>query len=331
MRGRSRLHSNTVTCSRGCSQRYHSKVTLSPTEEFEWIRKRRERANELVCSFALPLLAMQPGKRVTIIGSGFLLELGDDVLLISAAHVFYPPSRGGSKERGFVFERRDRGRPTPQFVPLRGRLAQSSIALSTDDPHDVAAMLLDRALHGVLQGAPKVLLSHIDPELRQTDVVPDVPGAEPFTMYGVVGFPASRLKRAGRGPRMTMAAMWGPPPPLNLGASDENAPIPLPTHLLINIDLDRTARDEPRPVAAPKPQGMSGGPVWRCTFSEGRRPEAKLVGIAIEYRQPLRCVVASRIGVVFNLVRHLFTGVANLLPQAPSYEPDIFTGEMNRY
>lgn len=296
---------------------------MRPEEEFEFIRTRRDQATELVRSSALPLLATQTGRRLNIIGSCFLLQLGSDVLLVSAAHVFYHASQEESQERFLVFGGDERGGAVPGVVPLWGRLAQSSVTLWADDPHDVAAILLDKRVAKVLRTAPRVFLNQVDPELRQSDVLPEAPGEDPFTMYGLVGFPSSRLNLARRGPKLTQAAVWGPS--VLLGSPMEPGPIPA-TLLLIRFDPARMAGNEHRPIAVPKPQGMSGGPVWRCTFREGRAPEVKLVGMAIEYRKELRCIVVSRIAVIFNLIRHSFPQIADRLPGPPSYEPDIFNG-----
>src|SRR5205814_205488 len=127
------------------------------------------------------------------------------------------------------------------------------------------------------------------------------------------------MRRAGQGRWLTVMAAWAPPYQLDRI---------LPHHILLQHDHSAVAIDENRPVRAPKPQGMSGGPVWRSTFFENR-VSSKLVGLAIEYRPRVRCLVVSRIGVALNLIRNYFPDLAIHLPIG--YEPPLFNGSKVPY
>ena len=85
-------------------------------------------------------------------------------------------------------------------------------------------------------------------------------------------------------------------------------------------------------ILTPKPQGISGGPVWRVRFSrEGLALDARVVGIATEYREIAKCAIATRIWVAVNLARSVFPDLARHLPRSTTFrEPSLFSGALRR-
>ncbi|HUP61403.1 MAG TPA: hypothetical protein VNA69_13385 [Thermoanaerobaculia bacterium] len=156
----------------------------------------------------------------------------------------------------------------------------------------------------------------IDVEPRQSDVRFDV--SKEMTAYCVLGFPASKNKPLAPG-RLSRGVLFGHWSDVCDISDYVTAKADVRTHLVVPMARNGMNDDE-RFVVAPKPHGMSGGPVWRVRF---RLPDLaitiRLVGMAVEYRKDIESAVALRIWVIMNLIRSAFPDLADKVPRATTF------------
>jgi hypothetical protein len=285
------------------------------------VKKRYLEGAPLAERFVYPLFGKNDNRTSSVVGSCFVLAVGAERLLISASHVF----RGRSKP--LIFMGGSPATGNEHVVVVQGTLCTTSMGPLDNEPHDVAVVRLRAESISEMGNLPVVSLEQIDLEPSESDILFEA--KDPLTMFCLLGFPSSLTKERGRG-RNSGATIsvgyWSFAADLS---EYTKAHIDPRTHLLIPMPREDVISTNDRFVLAPKPQGMSGGPVWRFRFfSHTGVIEAKLAGILTEHRRDIECAVASRVWVALNLARRAFPHLSQLLPVATSFrEPDLFSSK----
>jgi hypothetical protein len=221
-----------------------------------------------------------------LIGSAFIIRVRGRDFVISAAHVL----RENKSSNLFC--------GTRALQPLEGG------SIYRSDDVDVAVIPVKPRLHDALLDVPR-----LRPEDTDVDDTP-----QPGVLYTFAGYPSSRnkpnlaTKEISNQPTLFTAHSAPLPWYTRLGLTPE-------THIATRFPV-RQAREFHSPsVAAPAPQGMSGGPVWRlgtpAEISSGLIGE-RVIGIGIEYRQ--ETFIATRIAFAFAIIETIAPELAQLLP-----------------
>ena len=95
------------------------------------------------------------------------------------------------------------------------------------------------------------------------------------------------------------------------------------THIAVKFDPKQVTDANGRTVAAPNPEGMSGGPVWRFTPTDlgGRLIwTPSLAGIVIEYISSKQTLIGVRINAALEGIRRLSPNLSASIPVNPSLE-----------
>lgn len=178
---------------------------------------------------------------------------------------------------------------TPRYLLLGGL---------KDDTFDVGVIALNP---DVEIGAPGVVFlrpGDLDPDERPIYPLPERSG------YLVLGYPYSR-SRIDRDKVETKAA---PPMLLTTGPLPQSVYAPLglgeDTHLILSFDPSRQTYTAAGKRAMPKPDGISGGGIWR--FDSARDlsvSSAKLVAIVTDWiRRPRSLLVGYRISLALGAI-----------------------------
>jgi hypothetical protein len=226
-------------------------------------------------------------------GSGFLVDVADQTLLITAAHVFYIRHEH------------------PLFIPGAGKpepfggnaLYTGSRELVPDPDYgwDLAVMRLDKDSVHRCSGCPR---------LTPTDLAADdIPA--PQTLYGFTGFPGDANPTRSERSLPRHAHYYGGQPvgPEAYQQGDINPE----THFLMTFDHAGMVDRQGNVVPVPEPHGMSGGPVWRLgSFDEvaADRAHPQVIGLTIWWLPQLRMLAALRISLVVSAIRNAFPDLA---------------------
>ena len=245
-----------------------------------------------------PIYRSEGRRHPRFVGTGVLLRIADRVVLVTAAHVvdhaadgpllFAPGQKLQSVPREFY-----------ATVPPNGERSA--------DKFDLAVIALGADLESELNLAHPLA----ETEIRSFERPELAVGRK--TRYLVMGFPRSRQPRLPAG-RVINAI---PLHPIVI-AREESAYSGLGAapdkHLLLEYDLADFSLERKGDLLS-APNGMSGGGVWRIdsppTDDDAR---LSLVGIIIEHHaHPHHTMVATRIGVAFDGIAHLFPELATRL------------------
>jgi hypothetical protein len=240
-----------------------------------------------VSRYIVPIFADINGAPVSM-GTGFLLNTGQDHVLITAAHVL---DRLTTLPHYFYAEQRVRRALTPPVLvsklPLSGDRA--------DDRVDIGVVILrDEGLPPYpAVGRDSMPLNLINPYA--------MPRAG--KKFAFVGYPSTKGKadRVSLDLRSASYAYLSGPAPAGTYAKldlDPRFHIVLPFSKRGVVDLDGKSFN------CPKPNGISGAPLW-----ELQKPEAggrKVVGVMIEHRLQEGVFVASDIAAVLLMLRDYY-------------------------
>ena len=244
----------------------------------------------------VPLCERGRGGRVTPAGSGVLLQIDDRRYLLTASHVFenVVPSQpifaiAGGKFVSLASGLRWRTRPKSQ---------------AARDPADLAVVQLP-AKYEEWTGAGFIGLSDTDPlgadvELART------------TAFLALGYPQSKQPKSVRsGPYAAFAYHFlTHREPIEAGNSMGAVP---DQHIAVGYDRGGFV-GAPGVSKMAKPLGMSGGGLWRVPFAtRAAHPQAKLVGILIEYHAGQKVILASRIAEALHFLSALDTANARAI------------------
>lgn len=256
---------------------------MDPTEDR--LSKTIAEAVGLLHRFVVPLYRNDRRGRPAQIGSGFFVRVKNRYLLVSAAHVM----RELPETELYYYIEPNRIRK------VTGRRILGRVPEGHTDLLDVAGVLLSDDSLPPYQAVDKfaVDMSYLRPRyLPRT-------GKE----YVMVGFPASYSKVnpiAGTVAANVHAYHTGVATEQiysQLGLSTE-------THLVLPLDLKVGFDLSGRHRNIPKPQGMSGSPVW-VLYEDEEAEDSRtfpLVAIGTTYKKKLKALVATDIAVVVDLI-----------------------------
>ena len=229
-------------------------------------------------------------------GSGFLLEVGEKTLLVSAAHVLDTNSE-------FILHGPGEG----VVVPVEGQHYTTCEYDKNGQPDyklDIAFIVLRPASAASIAGQ---VLTPSDLDVN------DLPAER--TLYGFTGFPASKNKpRPGRKFRPSSVIYTALPAPDEVYGQLK---FHRRTHFAVNFGREQMVTRDLQVTTAPDPRGISGGPVWRLgAFSDIETGIAKpiVVAVAIEVSPKHKTIVGIRISLVVEGIRKAVPEAANFFP-----------------
>lgn len=233
-----------------------------------------------------------------LVGSGTLLEVHGRYFLITAAHVLDENGRTNLYLPGI---------PLVEVVGA-GVKTQAPLNNRKNDSIDLGIIEIDAS------AAKRVLgVRAITPSDIATDDVP-----KRLTSYGFVGCPSSKNKpRPGRKLQVTSNFLGVLPAKVERYAEIGAEPI---LHFAGEFDRSRVVDRKHEHVAAPDPEGMSGGGVWRVgSYAEidSGRAEPKFIGVGIEHHKHEKLLLGVRVAfVIASLAAHV-PELKPLLPEIP--------------
>jgi len=244
------------------------------------------------------------------IGSGFLLRVGTETLLLTAAHVVY------------------RRYEIPLYIPgadhpivLEGDFYTTGPRNRVTSPQfgvDIAFVVLNPRTASECSGC--TILTPDDFDVADTSSLQ--------TLYGFTGFPGDENQVIEDHTLLRRAYYYGGQP-----APDSEyryLGIDRRSHFIMAFEREHAVDTDGQTVYAPDPHGMSGGPVWKLgTFQEVDlgicRP--KVIGIAIEWWENRRTLVCVRVGVAVEAIRRILPDLAAHLPATPYLKVNVLFDE----
>ncbi len=231
------------------------------------------------------------------LGSGFLLGVESQVLLVTAAHVLHWRHEYTLHLPG-----------EEQIVPFEGRAYLTGPRRPVSCPdfkHDLAFVALSPQSAKECRGCPVLVPEHLD--------IDELPVRQ--TLYGFAGFPVSENQvLAGRKFFRHSYYYGGLPAPQAVYAALGYSPL---THFVMTFDRGRMVDSAGNLVTVPEPFGMSGGPVWKLGSFEDidtgvMRP--RIVALGIEWSQAHCALVGVRVALLVEGIRQALPSLAAYLP-----------------
>ena len=225
-----------------------------------------------------------------LVGTGFLVSADLEDYLISAAHVFDELAKGN--ELFFYIN-------TTTTAKLSGKLLRTKLQPNknrTGDKLDIGVLKLDNLIRPPYREILKYSLpiSTLIPNAIPRD------GKE----YLIIGFPEtkSRINPIARELKSKLSIFQNISAPTSkygeLGLETSN-------HIVINFEIKRTILPNKAIQTFPKPNGMSGAPVWLLyDHNNHNNPnQTPIVGVLIEYHPSKKALVATDINTALKLIR----------------------------
>lgn len=245
-----------------------------------------DEAAVLLAKFVVPLYESDSRLRPSSHGSGFFVRAGERHFLISAGHVLETL----------------RTRPLFYYVsPSSIRKLSGRLLLNPwqgdrkSDPIDV----------GVLRLSDEEVPPYPEVNKFAIDVSYLRPGFLPRSgrNYMIVGFPASR-SQVNPVAREVAATAYGY---RNYSIDDSAYPehgLTPEANLVLPLDLEVGFDSSGKRRNFPKPQGMSGSPVWALFDEDGKDDSRRfsIVAIGTKYRKKERLLIGTDIGVVLDMI-----------------------------
>lgn len=261
-----------------------------------------------VLDWACPIYGVR-GDNAQHLGSGFLLDVGGRLLLITAAHVL---------ENRKVCTLQIPGQS--RIVPMEGESFSTGVKQPPDgceDVNDVAFMILDT--HRMME-LPRC------PALKPCDLdVNDLPAND--TAYGFVGYPSEANpllpERVFDRTVYYYGGTAGNRSKYEIFDYDPRA------HFIMNFDRARMMNGSGDMVSVPRPTGMSGGPVFKLgTIAEIEAGTARprVIALLVDWAERLKVLSSIRIAIVTELIRQLLPETVTLLSPSP-YLPTMVIDE----
>ena len=254
-----------------------------PTDAKLW--KLIDESASILAQFVVPLYRLDAKGRPSQIGSGFFIRVNSTFALISAAHVLRVLTHGPL----FYYTT-----PT-NLEQVVGKLILGRGAGGAEDKIDVAAVFLENQ-----RGPPypDVQKYAVDMSYMRPNFVP-----REKKRYIIVGYPASGAhinpkKRTVQADARGYHADSIPDAKYSAHGLDPF------THVILPLDLKVSYDSEGNHQNVPKPQGMSGSPIW-CLFDNEALDDSRvfpLVGVAIEYRKKDLVMVIADIAIIQELL-----------------------------
>ncbi len=242
---------------------------------------------ELLVNFSVPLYYADDYGRPIQFGTGFFVRGNAEYYLVTAAHVL-----------DTAFEKEVFYYVTPSKIrKLSGETTRTgkSALNRCDDVIDIGVM---RLTGDGLPPYPEVSKFVMEPEYLRPQYLPRA-----GRNYTIVGFPATKSKvNRSEGTVLVAPHAYRCEPVSDqdyhkYGFSPEN-------HVLLQLDLRVGFGPNGEQVNFPKPQGMSGSPIF-ILYSENSVDETRVfpvVAVGIEYRQKQKLLVGTDVGRVIEAI-----------------------------
>lgn len=245
-----------------------------------------DEAAALLAKFVVPLYESDNRGRPSSYGSGFFVKAGSQHFLVSAAHVLETLNQ----------------RPLFYYItPHTTRKLSGKLILNPwqgdreDDPIDVGVLCLTG------EGLPPY------PEVNKLalDVSYLCPTLLPRSgkNYMILGFPASRSE-VNPAKQQVAATVYGY---RNSSINDvkyADTGLSPETHVVLPLNLEVGFDSRGRYRNFPRPQGMSGSPIWVMYDEDGRDDlkELTVVAVGTKYRRRERLLVGTDVAPVLNMI-----------------------------
>lgn len=254
------------------------------------------------------------GDEGKLIGSGFLLQLSERLILVTAAHVLHARHQYNLQMFG-----QTKIVPIVQLGDAAYSTGPSRDNGSRDFEHDIAFLALDTAAMLEPPGTAPLLPSDMDAS--------DLPADQ--TAYGFVGFPGSENRTLpGLEIQRTVVFYGG-----KAAGRDkyERLGYDPRTHFIMSFDRERMMDPSGQIVAVPEPYGMSGGPVFKLgTFEEidNQTARPRVIALTIEWWQRLEALVGVRMALLTEAIRQVLPDDAADLPHSPHFRTRVTVSEI---
>lgn len=243
-----------------------------------------DQVTDLLTSFVVPLYRLINKKPVSF-GSGFFVRKAEDHFLISAAHVLELLPQ---EPLYYYFA-------PGQMRKLSGRLALSRWTGDREqDPIDVGVLRLkDRPPPYPDVGKLAMEISYL-----RSSLLPRF-----GRVYALIGFPASKSK-VNRVAREVTAACFA----IRTRSVDDAVYVDHNAspakNIVLSLDLEDCVDVDGRHRNFPKPQGMSGGPIW-VLMDEPHSTTSRVfpvVAIGTKYRKRNKVLIGTDIGIALRMI-----------------------------
>jgi hypothetical protein len=248
-----------------------------------------ENATQTLSAFSTQVYRDVKGKPVPE-GTCFFIQEGSQVFLVSAAHVLF------RAQDLYFYSAPDEKRP------LSGQLARSGKNKALDnDAVDVGVLLLGDGAKPPFPavGKSSMPVSYLRPKRTPRS-----------GHYVFVGFPATKTYVNNRTKQVEVQAYAY----RNISVPDDDYSsygLSPETHLVLPLDLKKGIDAEGRHAHFPKPQGMSGSPVFELFRPDEAKPGRSfpIVAVATMYKQKLiRATDVSFVLDAITALKRKFTG-----------------------
>lgn len=251
-----------------------------------------EQASEILTNYVVPIYFDDWNDRPVQEGTGFFVRVGNQHFFVTAAHVL--DKRETTRLYYYIAPNVTRHLSDEDYLTTRG----SAALRRADDPLDVAVVRLGQAV----------------PPYREVQKLPfDIHQLMPRALprgasdYIVVGFPETRNRPNHQRVDITARAYA-----YHNGSAHDDAYARLglapASHLLLKFDAHIGFKADGSKVQFPKPQGMSGSPIWRFQ-SEQQTPwdtyGFPAVAIATAHLKNERMMQGTDISVAIDLIGRL--------------------------
>lgn len=246
-------------------------------------------------SYAIPVYR-GTGRDETLIGSGVLLAIGAAKFFCTAAHVFDALAKTPLVLHGEGPAHRVHAQPHVTQLPNSGR---------DDDKYDLLIDRFGEDRARWFSDSRFITVSQIEQN--------EFPNSRKL-LYLFAGYPASanRPRRTQSVPNLAtyLDSPFGPETYDTLGFVPN-------LHLITGFNAKQMWNEAGEVVTPTKPEGISGGPVWRVGHVidvERGRYGPKFVAIGLEYRKD--AFIALRLSFVLETIRSLHSDVSYAIPRA---------------
>ena len=239
-----------------------------------------------------PIYLQNSPDQFELLGSSVLIRIASQSFLITAAHVM-----DIAKEKPLFITGTDSLiNPEAQFYSTRKPLSGDR----KDDKLDLAVVPLDEDIVNKLEHSCLFLgLDGIDTAER----------SEPHSYYITIGYPGTKQPKQ-KGNQLDYIPMTLGTIEVSVGKYQHYGINPN-TNLLLRFNKKKV-HSKLRLETAPNPHGMSGGGVWRV---DSPSDCARLVAIQHEYLDREHLILATKIGLCFDVIGYHFPNLRQYLPR----------------
>lgn len=269
-------------------QQLGSKGILSRVETNEkTLPKVIDEATDLLAKFVVPLYEDDDRGRPSLLGSGFFVNANEHYFFVSAAHVLETLKK----------------KPLYYYITnattrkLSGKLLLNPWHGDRErDPIDIGVLKLSGE---GLPPYPKVDKFAMDISYLRPGFLP-----RSGKNYMIVGFPASRSK-VNRVAREVAATPYGYHNYSVEESEYSKQGLTPEAHLVLPLDLEVGFDSNGKHRNFPRPQGMSGSPMWVLYDEEGGNNDRvfPVVAVGTKYRKNKRIIIGTDIAVVVDMIK----------------------------